>query len=197
MPKILEFYCSQYDSMQWSCQQFDFCICLTDLTCMIKQNQYQASMHWREKSVLRLLFSPLFADSRGRKGFGSMLSTCFRTSILSWAGDPSRSLNVHLHISLDSPNGFLTSLPSDTCKQKPLAIVTPLRSSHLFFPLHDVSVSNSQSSANLLFNSCIGVHTGIEGGTVTRKVLLKYLAADAVFGKCSWQTLTRLFYEDI
>lgn len=126
-----------------------------------------------------------------RRGLGSTLSTCFRMSILFGAGDPSRSLYVHCLISLDS--GFLTSLPSDTCKQKPLAIVTPLQSSHLFFPFHDVSASNSLSSASLLFNTSIGVHTGIEGGTMTTKVLRNYLAADAVFGKCSWQTFIRLF----
>lgn len=60
---------------------------------------------------------------------------------------------------------FWLPLSSATCKQKTLAILTPLQSSHLFFILHYIYDSNSQSRANLfLFNTYIRVHIRIQGG---------------------------------
>lgn len=60
---------------------------------------------------------------------------------------------------------FWLPLSSATCKQKTLAILTSLQSSHPFFILHDIYDSNSQSRANLfLFNTYIRVHIRIQGG---------------------------------
>ena len=137
MPKIQEFYCRVSMTLcSVSCQQLDFCTCQTDLTCVDKQNQYQISKHWREEMLFACCSLCYLLIAEERRGLESMLSTGFGPSTLPWAGDPSRSLNIHLHISLclDPPYGFLTSFTlwylrtEATCNSHSSAEQSPLLS---------------------------------------------------------------------
>lgn len=157
------------------CQQSEFCTCQTDLTCMNKLNQYQTSKHWGEEmffACYSLCYLLIVEKGRRRK---TNKQKRFRKYALYWCWTPTplsrEPLQITQHPSLHFPVSrlslriFWLPLSSATCKQKTLAILTPLQSSHLFFILHYICDSNSQSRANLfLFNTYIRVHIRIQGG---------------------------------